>query len=218
MKKVIGLLVTLALFGLSPTAFGVPLNIDSYNCTGGLLTDIVSTADVTGNQGGSSECFGTLDGNDPGPSGDGLEINGMLFEFISKVDEENGSLVHSGADIGLSITGDGDLLPASSGTWSYDPSLFAAEAFVIVIKAASRPGWAAWLFEGPDAASDAGSWLIAWVANGGSCTGIESVGNCADISHFSIYAKNASVPEPGTIALFGLGLIGFGLARRRKIK
>ncbi|GBF30086.1 hypothetical protein MnTg04_00022 [bacterium MnTg04] len=149
MKKVIGLLVTLALFGLSPTAFGVPLNIDSYNCTGGLLTDIVSTADVTGNQGGSSECFGTLDGNDPGPSGDGLEINGMLFEFISKVDEENGSLVHSGADIGLSITGDGGL-PASSGTWSYDSSLFAADAFVIVIKAANTPGWAAWLFEGPD--------------------------------------------------------------------
>ncbi len=217
MKKVIGLWVMFALCGLSPAAFGVPLNIDSVNCTTGASSDIVSTADVTGNQGGSSECFGTLPNNDPGPSGDGLEIDGMVFEFISKVDEENGSLVHSGADIGLSITGDGGL-PASFGTWSYDSSLFAADAFVIVIKAANTPGWAAWLFEGPDAASDAGDWLIAWVANGGSCTGFEPTGNCADISHFGIYAKNARVPEPGTIALFGLGLIGFGLARRRKIK
>lgn len=37
------------------------------------------------------------------------------------------------------------------------------------------------------------------------------------ISHISIFGSNAvKVAEPGTLALFGLGLLGFGLLRRRR--
>ena len=221
LKKIIGLLVTLALFGLSQSAFGVPLSLDIMSCTGG-TSSAISTGDLTGNNGGPTECFGTFSGNDPGPSGDGLIVGTMVFDFIAKVDEENGSLVYSGANIGLSITGDGGL-PADSGTWSYDSSLFSADAFLIVIKAANSPGFAAWLFDGISATSDMGTWLIAWIANGDGAGCVQSTVetsniSCPDISHLAIYARNARVPEPATAALSGLGLIGFGLARRRKIK
>ena len=208
------------------------IDLDNMACSDDAR--FISTSDVTGNTGGSDACFGAFDGNDPGPSGT-IETGGMVFSFISKVDiGDNGNpSTVEGANIGLNVYQPGlddSCAPdddatmtgaASTGCWSYDPSLFSADAFIIVIKAANSPGWAAYLF---DTHSDSswGEWLVAWgdVKNGivSYCLGADATVNCKDISHLSIYANGGVlVSEPGTLALLGLGLIALGIARRRRV-
>lgn len=65
--------------------------------------------------GGASECWGTFDGNDPGPSGDGFDINGMVFDFVAKKDQ-GGPL--TGTDIRLVVGPDADDI--LTGTWEFD--------------------------------------------------------------------------------------------------
>ena len=179
----------LALLAVRAEAIPIVLD-DSVRCGAGNALSGIAIGDVTGDAGGATECFGTFDGNDPGPAGDGFEIFGMLFDFIAKEDTPGGL---SGMDIGLNVFPDGGAL---SGTWEYDPSFFSADAFLIVLKAGNSPGFGVWLFDGMDASSFSGDWSVAWGK---------------DLSHPSIYA----VPEPSTFGMLGLGLILIGVSRRR---
>lgn len=178
------------------SAQAVPLDMSGLACNDGNQINGIAVGDVTGNNGGANNCFGTFNGNDPGPSGDGISIDGMVFEFVSKIEIDTPPVVE-GVDIGLTIpTNSGQ-----SGTWAYDPALFDPDSFLIVLKAANSPGFAAWLFDGAAAASFSGGWSVAWKK---------------DLSHLSIYAKDGvTISEPASLALFGFGLLGLGLARRR---
>ena len=47
-------------------------------------------------------------------------------------------------------------------------------------------------------------------------TGWDDVGAPPEFPGFDLAFNLTSVPEPSTIALFGIGILGLGLARRRK--
>lgn len=173
----------------------------NLQCSEGNAINGVSVNDVTGNQGGSDDCWGTFDGNNS--TYDSLVLEDMKFFEISKFDvtnEDTGDGVISGADIGLDVNFNSDL---TSGTWSYDPTLFSVDTFFISLKAANDPGFAVWLFSGDSADSYSGTWRIDWETPGGSNP---------DLSHLSIYAKQVS--EPNSLALFILGLLFIFSIRR----
>jgi hypothetical protein len=174
---------------------------DTTRCGAGNAINGIAVGDVTGDLGGADECWGTYDGNDPGPSGGGFKIGDIVYDFIAK---ENTPGIIEGAHIGLEV------LPATgvtAGTWSYDQLLFDPSEFLIVLKAANSPGYATWLFGGASAASFSGDWLVAWGPA---------------LSHLAIYAPEGwepsggeGVPEPAPLALIGLGGLLLGWMQRK---
>ena len=187
---------TLSLFALTAGASTVAL--DGMVCSNSDAINGITVGDVTGNLGGASECFGTYDGNDPGPDGS-FSYDGTVYDFLAK---DDGSL--EGVDIGLDV----EFLGNNTGTWSYDPDKFDPTEFLIVLKAASDPGYAVWLFDGSDSDSYSGDWAVAWT---------NQKGEGRELSHLSIY-EISEVPVPPAAWLFGSGLIGLvGIARRKTL-
>ncbi len=138
---------------------------------------------------GATNCFGPIPGNDPGPSGDGFVYDGNTYDFNDK--DEDGSDGDGGT---LEVTGV-DWGDSASGSWSVTG--ITGDAFLLILKSANEY----FAFLVPSSVTD-GDFTTAG----------------RGISHISLYTTEGgtTVPEPGSLAILGAGLLGLGLARRRK--
>lgn len=191
--------VALSFGGQAAQAATVVLD-SSTQCSENNAINGISIGDVTGNSGGADDCWGTFDNNDPGPGG-AFQIGSMEFNFLSRFNV-GGAI--DGEDIGLDLP----VNNGSSGTWSRDDVDIGD--FLIVLKAANTPGFAAWLFEGDSNDSFFGDWLVAWT---------NDKGEPRDLSHLSIYSKGVTpipLPAAGFLLIGALGGLGLAARRRRK--
>jgi hypothetical protein len=202
MKKILQLLSAITLSTATMTVSATVYDLNSIAVVDGSACGVSS---VTGDNGGSGNCWGAFEGNDPGP-GNSLAVNDINYNFISKFDmgDDGATGATSGQGIDWSITG------STEGTWSFDESfLNDIGDFLIVLKAANDPGWAAYSFFGDNNDSFSGGYSISWKTGNGK--------NTPGLSHIAVYAVDTvNVPEPATLFLFGAGLVGLGLRKRQK--
>ena len=173
-----------------------------HQCGVGDNTRYISDSDVTLGGNSASQCFGAYTGNDNfGP----LLWNGNYWNEVDRLDVAGNGAIQSSDLITLFFNGS-----QSQGEWQYSGNYQNWDSFFVVTKASNDPGWAAYYFDQlPQNGLLSGFFTIPWNAGNSE--------NPAGISHMTIYARNAvSVPEPGTLGLLGLGLMGMAVWRKRQ--
>ena len=127
--------------------------------------------------------------------------------FVGRLDSSSTDLSNATCS-GLSTTPvSGTGLTTTSGTWTFDPGSTSYKIVGLEINGGSNGDLYAVT---PPALS--GSWNTFDLLAGNS-------NNHPSLSHLDFYAEiftSRPVPEPTTLALMGIGLVGFGLVRRRR--
>lgn len=200
-RKVLLSLAALAGLLTAPSVLAVPLG---QACPGASTLGI-AVSDVKAGTvapfSSASACYGVFDGNTPSS----FELAGPVT-WTEQAKFEDGGISGAWAAV---LSG----FSASDGNWSFGGTFTFSSGFAFAVKQGNC--WAVWTF-GPGNYSG-GTYEVSWGTQAGQCV---DVANGTTYSHISLYAPNSrppdEVPEPGTVALFGLGLLGFGLRRRRK--
>jgi hypothetical protein len=198
-------------------------------CLPGPNSDGLATSDVTFRTFSSDNCYGVVSGNDSLSDMNGLVAGGLFGGgWTDSVKDEDlgggsGTLInYLGLNWTFGASGSG-----GSGTWSLsieDPSptsLPVAVDIAAVVKASNL--YAVYFFDDETfsvAGSSPGTWQIVFNGPGGQLAGW---------SHMTLYFRQGTLPppppppppgqllpEPGTLALIGLGALGVGALRRRK--
>ena len=169
----------------------------------------------TGRYSSAADCGLGIGANDSGSIVDGF--GGVEdWSFYGKYDKAG----NAGSQDGWTVPG---YSTASSGTWEIDSSAFdIGTLFMLILKDGPADGqppnfstqWT-WFVIGPGDGSStlSGDWFM-WGNRNGN--------NRVENSHISLYtaaggSPPASVPEPMSLTLFGIGLAGLIATRRKKL-
>jgi hypothetical protein len=188
-------LLAIAVLG---TALGFAGQAEAVPCTAMVASSVTGTASCE---------TGTINNDKLMP----LQVNiDTLFGFddwvFAQKDNDLDGTDETSIDIGLSLLGD-----AISGTWGIN-DIWSMYSDVMLV------------FKGGNGNTTPNTY-VGYLLNSGATGGTyispfvnPNNQNLKNISHVSVYVRDMgiTIPEPGSIALLGIGLAGLGLTRRRK--